>query len=32
MKCPDDYINNNKLDYVRKVQYLGVIICDDYKC
>ena len=31
LKCPDVYINHNKLDYVVKVKYLGVIICDDMK-
>ncbi len=30
LKCPDVYINTNKLDYVGKLfKYLGVIICDD---
>ena len=28
LKSPDVYINN-KLDYVGKVKYVGVIICDD---
>ena len=31
LACPDVYINNNKLDDVGKVKYLGVIICDDMK-
>ena len=31
LKCPDVYINNNTLDYVGKVKYVGVIICDDMK-
>ena len=31
LKCPDVYINHNKLDYVVQVKYLGVIICDDMK-
>ena len=31
LKCPDVYINHNKLDYVVKVKYLGVIICDNMK-
>ena len=31
LKCPDVYINHNKLDYVVKVKYLGVVICDDMK-
>ena len=28
---PAVYINNNKLDYVGNVKYLGVIICYDMK-
>ena len=31
LKCPDVYINNNKLDYVGNVKYVGVIMCDDMK-
>ena len=31
LKCPDVYINHNKLDYVVKVKYLGVVIYDDMK-
>ena len=31
LKCPDVYIDHNKLDYVVKVKYLGVVICDDMK-
>ena len=31
LKYPDVYLNNNKLEYVEKAKYLGVIICNDLK-
>ena len=31
LKYPEVYLNNNKLEYVEKVKYLGVIICNDLK-
>ena len=30
-KCPDIYMNVNKLAYVKEAKYLGVIICNDLK-
>ena len=31
LKCPDIYMNNNKLVFVEKTKYLGVMICNDLK-
>ena len=31
IKCPNVYLNNNKLEYVEKAKYLGVAICNDLK-
>ena len=31
LKCPDMYMNLNKLAYVKEANYLGVIICNDMK-
>ena len=31
LKCPDMYMNLNKLAYVKEAKYLGVIICNDLK-
>ena len=31
LKCPDIYMNVNKLAYVKEAKYLGVIICNDLK-
>ena len=31
LKCPDIYVNVNKLAYVKEAKYLGVIICNDLK-
>ena len=31
LKCPDMYINVNKLACVKEAKYLGVIICNDLK-
>ena len=31
LKCPDIYMNINKLAYVKEAKYLGVIICNDMK-
>ena len=30
-KCPDIYMNNNKLVFVEKTKYLGLMICNDLK-
>ena len=31
LKCPDIYMNVNKLAYVKEAKHLGVIICNDLK-
>ena len=31
LKCPDIYMNVNKLAYIKEAIYLGVIICNDLK-
>ena len=31
LKCPDIYMNNNKLIFFEKTKYLGVVICNDLK-
>ena len=31
LKCPDSYMNNNKLVFVENTKYLGVVICNDLK-
>ena len=31
LKCPDIYMNNNKLVFVENTKYLGVVICNDLK-
>ena len=31
LKCPDIYTNNNKLVFVEKTKYLGVVICNDWE-
>ena len=31
LKCPDMYMNLNKLAHVKEAKYLGVIICNDLK-
>ena len=31
LNCPDIYMNNNKLVFVEKTKYVGVVICNDLK-
>ena len=31
LKCSDIYMNNNKLVFVEKTKYLGVVICKDFE-